>query len=97
MGGLRGQTLTACLKAFHVFPLYSFVAECALTELAFSPLLQEDELRMMRSLIDGEGAVGVVRRIRALREEIEAAEEEARQTYAVSRCVCKALLTLPLF
>lgn len=40
---------------------------------------------MMRSLIGGEGAVGVVRRIRALREEIEAAEEEARQTYAVSR------------
>lgn len=46
---------------------------------------KEDELRMMRSLINGEGAVGVVRRIRALREEIGAAEEEARQTYAVSR------------
>lgn len=67
-----------------VFPLYP----CALTELTFWLLLQEDELRMMRSLIDGEGAVGVVRRIRSLREEIEAAEEEARQTYAVSRCVC---------
>lgn len=85
------------MYAFFRVSALSIVAKCAWTELTLWPLLQEDELRMMRSLIDGEGAVGVVRRIRALREEIEAAEEEARQTYAVSRCVCKAFLTLPLF
>eukprot|EP00903_Cladosiphon_okamuranus_P016529 g15249.t1 len=60
-------------------------AEALASQLQIIAMHLEDELRMMRSLINGEGAVGVVRRIRALREEIEAAEEEARQTYAVSR------------
>ena len=42
---------------------------------------------MMRSLVDGEGVGGVVRHIRAVREEVESAEDEARRTYAVSRFV----------
>lgn len=40
---------------------------------------------MMRDLESGDGAVGVVRRIREMRAEVEAAEEDVRQTYAVAR------------
>lgn len=50
-------------------------------------VLQEDELQMMRSLVGGEGVGGVVRHVRAVKEEIESAEDEARRTYAVSRFV----------
>ncbi|CAB1110110.1 unnamed protein product [Ectocarpus sp. CCAP 1310/34] len=69
-------------------------AEALGSQLQIIAMHLEDELRMMRSLIDGEGAVGVVRRIRALREEIEAAEEEARQTYAVSRYLQARVIVL---
>ncbi|CAM9162688.1 unnamed protein product [Ectocarpus sp. 4 AP-2014] len=69
-------------------------AEALGSQLQIIAMHLEDELRMMRSLINGEGAVGVVRRIRALREEIEAAEEEARQTYAVSRYLQARVIVL---
>ncbi|CAN0230033.1 unnamed protein product, partial [Ectocarpus fasciculatus] len=69
-------------------------AEALGSQLQIIAMHLEDELRMMRSLIDGEGAVGVVRRIGSLREEIEAAEEEARQTYAVSRYLQARVIVL---
>ncbi|CAM9362366.1 unnamed protein product, partial [Ectocarpus sp. 8 AP-2014] len=69
-------------------------AEALGSQLQIIAMHLEDELRMMRSLIDGEGAVGVVRRIRALRAEIEAAEEEARQAYAVSRYLQARVIVL---
>lgn len=40
---------------------------------------------MMRAMVSGDGVGSIVRRMRDLKNQTEATEEEARQTYAVSR------------
>lgn len=49
---------------------------------------QEEEVQMMREMQSGEGAGGVVRRIRSLRAETDNNKEEARQAHSVARWRC---------